>query len=176
MNMLDTNFPPEIEDLTGQYQFTTTTTSHVLDIERLDNIDTEVFVTVAAEIKDIEWRLSDIDNKLGVLSGHPRFADAQSIRRHRYGMGTTSSAPSTAGRVSPSSMEPGQGEAFAIGTPSHTPEPHLPYGSGASVPGGDMFKNPFTIRSEDRERLEALSLAMDRTTDSLGEREQTSTR
>lgn len=93
------------------------------NVERLNALDTEVFVNIASKLMSLEWRLANVDNKLAHMHGDSSFADAQNVKRNRYNMGDLSSPErSSPGQLSPA---PTSTVKYEIGTPPTDSAPPL---------------------------------------------------
>ena len=87
--------------------------------ERLDDLDEHVHVELTLRMQTLEWRISNIDNRVSHMLGDPTFPDQQDLKRKRYNMLSHSTPTSSPARVEPGELAPGtSAEEIAISSPA----------------------------------------------------------
>ena len=87
------------------------------DSARLDALNGEVD-EMGHKLLTLDWRVSELDNKLSLLSGETGFATQTSIKRTRYTMGVNSSSASSPVRDGSQLSPPPGVENFTVHTPT----------------------------------------------------------
>ena len=82
------------------------------DVARLEAMNVELAEAMHKSMM-LDWRVAEMDNKLGLMNGDPGFANQQSLKRSRYHMAENSSAATSPERANSTAAEN-----FAINTPS----------------------------------------------------------